>query len=158
MPVKPIPDGYHTVTPYLTVNDAAAAIDFYKKAFGATEMCRYLGPNGRVAHAEVRIAGAVIMLGEECPVMGSRSPTSLGGTASGLLLYVEDVDARFAQALAAGASAKRPLQDQFYGDRSGTLTDPFGHVWTIATHVEDVTPEECRRRFDAILKAQGAAA
>jgi PhnB protein len=158
MSVKPIPDGYRAVTPYLTVSDAAAAIEFYKKAFGATEVCRYAGPDGRIMHAEVRIGDAIIMLGGECPVMGARSPTTLGGTASGLLLYVEDVDARFAQALAAGATEKRALQNQFYGDRSGTLTDPSGHVWTLATHVEDVTPEECHRRFEALLKSQGAAA
>jgi PhnB protein len=158
MPVKPIPDGYQTATPYLILNDAAAALEFYKKAFGADELCRYAGADGRICHAEISIGGSRIMLGEECPAMGSRSPTSLGGTASGLMLYVEDVDARFGKAIAAGARETRPVQNQFYGDRSGTLTDPFGHVWTISTHVEDVTPEECMRRFEAMLKSQGAAA
>jgi PhnB protein len=157
MPVKPIPDGYHTVTPYLIVNDAAAAIEFYKKAFGAREECRFLGPEGKVVHAEISIGGARIMLGEECPVMGSRSPTSLGGTASGLMLYVEDVDSLFQQALTTGGKETRPVKNQFYGDRSGTLTDPFGHVWTIGTHVEDVAPEECMRRFEELLKSGAAA-
>jgi PhnB protein len=158
MPVQPIPEGYTAVTPYLTVHDAAAAIEFYKKAFGATELFRMSGPGGRIVHAEIAIDGARIMLGEECPVMGAKSPRSLGGTPFGLMLYVKDVDARYAQAIASGATEKRPLQNQFYGDRSGTVTDPFGHVWTLGTHIEDVSEEECRRRFEAMMKAQGAAA
>jgi PhnB protein len=158
MPVKPIPDGYHTVTPYLTVHDAAAAIEFYKKAFGATETCRCAGPDGTIVHAEVQIGNARVMLGQECPVMGARSPKTLGGTASGLMIYLENVDARFQQALAAGATEKQAVTDQFYGDRSGTLIDPFGHVWTLGTHVEDVAPEELQRRLEAIMKSKGAAA
>jgi PhnB protein len=157
MPVKPIPDGYTAVTPYLIVDDGAAAIEFYTKAFGAVEQCRMLSPDGKVAHAEITIGDARIMLGQECPVTGSRSPKSLGGTATGLMIYLEDVDSRFKQALAAGAQEKQAVKDQFYGDRSGTVVDPFGHVWTLATHVEDVTIEECRRRYEALLKASQAA-
>jgi PhnB protein len=157
MTVKPIPDGYHTVTPYLTVKDAAGAIDFYKKAFGAEEVMRFAGPDGRVAHAEVKIGDSRVMLGDECPVMGARSPLSIGGTPVGILLYVKDVDAQSQKAIAAGATVVRPVQDQFYGDRSGTFEDPFGHKWTIATHKEDVSMEEMRKRMEAIMKQQGAA-
>lgn len=155
MPVKPIPDGYHTVTPYLIVNDAAAAIEFYKQAFGATELLRLPGPGGKLMHAEVKIGDSPIMLADELPEMGIVSPTSIGGSATSILLYVDDVDSRFAQAIAAGGKEKKPLQDQFYGDRSGTLEDPFGHSWTIATHVEDVSQEEIDRRFEEVMKQQG---
>jgi len=130
MAVKPIPDGYHTVTPYLVVKGAASAIDFYKKAFGATELMRMAGPDGRVGHAEIRIGDSPIMLADEFPEMGFKGPQSLGGSAVGILLYVKDVDTLFNQAVAAGGKVSRPVKDQFYGDRSGTLTDPFGHVWT----------------------------
>jgi PhnB protein len=148
--IKPIPDGYHTATPYLIVHDAKAALAFYVQAFGAVELMRLEGPDGKVGHAEIRIGDSPIMLADEHPQMGFRSPRALGGTPVSLMLYVEDVDARFARALAAGAKALRPVQDQFYGDRSGTLEDPFGHVWTIGTHVEDVSPEEIQRRVAAM--------
>jgi PhnB protein len=152
MAVKPIPDGYHTVTPYLVVNDGAKAIDFYKQAFGATELFRMDGPDGKVGHAEVRIGDSPVMLADEHPEMGFRSPRSLGGAGVSLMVYVEDVDAVFPRAVAAGGKELRPVQDQFYGDRSGTLEDPFGHVWTISTHKEDVSSEEMRRRSEEMMK------
>ena len=154
MAVKPIPDGFHTATPYLIVKDAAAAIDFYKKAFGAEEIMRMPGPGGRIMHAEIKIGDSPIMLGEECPEFGAKSPETLGGTPIGLCLYVEDVDARFKQAVGAGAKATRPVMDQFYGDRSGNVTDPFGHQWTIATHKEDLTVPQIMERFEAFMKQQ----
>src|SRR6185295_16707190 len=135
MSVKPIPDGYHTATPYLIVKGASDAIDFYKKAFGATELMRMPGPGGCVAHAEIKIGDSPIMLADEFPQMDARGPKTIGGTPVGLMLYVEKVDEVFARAIAAGAKELRPLQNQFYGDRSGTLEDPFGHKWTIATHI-----------------------
>ncbi len=144
---SPIPDAYRAVTPYLIVNDAAAAIEFYKKAFGATEFMRMPGPGGKIMHAEVRIGSGPVMLADEFPQMGAISPKTIGGTAVYLLVYVEDVDAVFAQAVAAGAIDVRPVQDQFYGDRSGTVADPFGHQWTLATHKEDVTEEELQKRM-----------
>jgi PhnB protein len=150
MSVKPIPDGYTTVTPYLYIKGAAQALDFYKKAFDAVELFRMADPSGRIGHAEIQIGNARIMLADEHPEMGVLSPLSLGGASSSILLYVENVDARFAQAVAAGGTALRPLTDQFYGDRSGSLKDPFGHQWTIATHVEDVSPEEIERRIAAM--------
>jgi PhnB protein len=152
MPVKPVPDGYHTVTPYLIVKDAAAAIDFYKKAFGATEEMRMEMPGGKVGHAEIKIGDSRVMLADEFPEMGAKGPQSYGGTPVSLLLYVPDVDARFKQAIAAGGKETRPLKDQFYGDRSGTLTDPFGHTWTIASHVEDVPPAEMQTRMKAAME------
>jgi PhnB protein len=155
MAVKPIPDGYHTVTPYLIVKDAAGAIDFYKKAFGAQELMRFPGPGGKVGHAEIRVGDSRVMLADEHPQMGAVSPQSLGGTPVGLCLYVKDVDALAKQAIAAGAKVLRPVQDQFYGDRSGTLEDPFGHKWTIATHKEDVSHEEMCRRMESAMKQQG---
>ncbi len=157
MSVKPIPDGYHGVTPYLHVQGAAAAIDFYKRAFGATETMRLDGPDGKVGHAEIRIDGSVVMLADEHPRMGAVSPKTLGGAGASFLFYVPDVDARFERAVAAGAKVLRPLKDQFYGDRSGTLEDPFGHVWTIATHKEDLTTEEMARRAEAFTKQQPGA-
>ena len=155
MPVKPIPDGYPAVTPYLIVAGAARAIDFYKHAFGATETMRLDGPNG-LAHAEIRIGGSVVMLADESPDMGYKGPRSYGGTAVSLMLYVDAVDATFQRALDAGATQQRAVQDQFYGDRSGTLEDPFGHVWTLATHVEDVAPDEIDRRLAAMNAGAGA--
>ena len=157
MTAKPIPDGYHTATPYLIVQNAAAAIEFYKRAFGATELMRLTDPRGKVGHAEIKIGDSPIMLADEMPEMGFRSPQSIGGAGVSLLLYVEDVDTRFRQATGAGAKVLRPVQDQFYGDRSGTLEDPFGHVWTLATHTEDVSIEEINRRAEALFKQQDRA-
>jgi PhnB protein len=153
MPTKAIPDGYQTATPYLIVKGAAEAIEFYKRAFGATEMLRMADPQGRVGHAEIKIGDSVIMLADEHPAMGYRSPRSLGGSSVSILLYLEDVDGVFERAVKAGAKAQRPVANQFYGDRSGTLEDPFGHVWTVATHVEDVPPEELKRRAEAAMRA-----
>jgi PhnB protein len=144
--VKPIPDGYHTLTPYLIVKGAAAALEFYAKALGAQELVRMADPSGRVGHAEMKIGDSPFMLADEFPEMGAVAPPAGGGHSVSFLVYVPDVDAAFARALAAGAKAVRPVQDQFYGDRSGTLEDPFGHQWTLATHVEDVSPEEMERR------------
>ncbi len=149
MPAKPIPDGYTAVTPYLYIKGAAQALDFYKKAFDAIELFRMADPAGRIGHAEIQIGNARIMLADENAAMSALSPASLGGATSSILLYVENVDALFAQAIAAGGTVMRPLTDQFYGDRSGSLKDPFGHQWTIATHSEDVSPEEMQRRIEA---------
>ena len=158
MATKPIPDGYRTATPYLIVKGAAEAIEFYKRAFGATEMLRMADPQGKVGHAEIKIGDSVIMLADEHPAMGYRGPRSLGGSSVSILLYLEDVDGVFERAVKAGAKAQRPVMNQFYGDRSGTLEDPFGHVWTIATHVEDVPPEEMKRRAEAAMKAAHSSA
>jgi len=146
---KSIPNGYHNVTPYLIVNDAAAAIEFYKKAFGATELMRMPKPNGKIGHAEIRIGDSPIMLADEAPEMGARSPRTFGGSPVSIFLYVDDVDTTFARAVDGGAKVQRPLADQFYGDRTGGVEDPFGHVWYIATHVEDVSPEEMKKRAAA---------
>jgi PhnB protein len=151
MAVKAIPDGYHSATPYLIVNGAADAIEFYKRAFGAIELFRMAKPDGKVGHAEIRIGDSVIMLADEHPDLGYRSPSSLGGSPVSIMLYLEDVDGVFARALEAGARAQRGVADQFYGDRNGILEDPFGHVWTIATHVEDVPPDEIERRVAAMM-------
>jgi PhnB protein len=150
MPAKPIPDGYQSVTPYLIVGGAAKAIDFYKRAFGAKERMRLPMPDGRIGHAEIEIGNSVVMLADEFPQMGVKSPVTIGGTPVGICLYVTDVDAVFKQAIAAGGKEEKPLQNQFYGDRSGTLIDPFGHKWTVATHIEDVPPEEINRRMAAM--------
>lgn len=155
MAVKPIPDGYHTVTPYLIVRDAARAIEFYKQAFGAEELMRLPRPDGLVAHAEVKIGDSPVMLADVTPEMETFGAKS-GCAAASLMLYVEDVDSMFEKAVGAGATVVRPLQDQFYGDRTGTLTDPFGLTWTIATHVEDVPPEEIDRRFAKLIEQQPA--
>ena len=157
MPVKPIPDGYHTVTPYLYIREAAKALAFYQKAFGAKEKFRMNGPDGKIAHAEIEIGDSPIMLTDENPQMGARSPQTLGGSGSSLMLYVKDVDTLFKQALAAGAKEIRPLKNQFYGDRTGCLEDPFGHTWTIATHVEDVSQEEVDHRFAEACKKMATA-
>jgi len=149
--VKPVPDGYHTVTPYLIVNGAAAAIDFYKKAFGAEELFRMPTPAGKVGHAEIQIGDSHVMLADEFPEMGAKGPVSFGGSPVHLLLYVNDCDAMFRRAVEAGGKVKRPLKDQFYGDRSGSIEDPFGHDWTIATHKEDLSPEEMNRRAAAAM-------
>ncbi len=155
MAVKPIPDGYHAITPYLIIQGAAKALDFYKKAFGAIEVMRMDGGNGQIMHAEIRIGDSMVMLADEFPDMGYKGPQAYGGTPVSLMIYVQDVDARFNQAVAAGAKVIKPLQDQFYGDRSGTVTDPFGHMWTIASHKEDVPPDEMNRRFEAMMKQKG---
>jgi PhnB protein len=150
MPVKPIPEGYRTVTPYLIVDDGARAIAFYGEAFAAKERMRMAGPDGKVGHAELEIGDSVIMLADEFPEMGARGPRSLGGSPVSILLYVEDVDSQFDRAVAAGGKVLRPVENKFYGDRSGTLEDPFGHQWHLATHVEDVPPEELARRAQAM--------
>ena len=145
--VESIPAGYHSVTPYLMVRDAARAMAFYRDAFGATEVMRFAGPDGRIAHAEVKIGDSHVMLADELPDQGFVGPQTLGGAGVSLMLYVNDVDATFAKALAAGATVRRPVADQFYGDRMGTLVDPYGHVWSIGTHREDVSVEEMQRRM-----------
>ena len=147
--VKAIPDGYHTTTPYLIIKDAARAIEFYKKAFGATEIMRMAEPSGKVTHAEIKIGNSPIMLADEFPEMGARSPQTIGGSPVSIFLYVENVDALANQAIAAGAKVLMPVQDQFWGDRYGKLADPFGHLWDIATHKEDVAPEEIHKRAAA---------
>lgn len=149
--VKPIPDGYHSATPYLTVRDATKAIDFYKRAFDATEINRMEGPDGKVAHAELKIGDSVIMLGDEMPGSETRSPQSLGGTTTGVFLYVKDVDAAFHKATTAGAKATAQPADMFWGDRYGKLMDPFGHAWSLATHKEDVAPAEMKKRTEAYI-------
>jgi PhnB protein len=156
MAVKAIPEGYYTVTPYMIVRDAARAIEFYKQAFGAKELMRLPSPNERVGHAELQIGNSRIMLADEFPEMGIKSPQTLGGSAMSILLYVEDSDAMFQRAVDAGAKILKPIQDQFYGDRSGTLTDPFGHQWTIGTHTEDVSNDELSRRMEAMFKKKSS--
>jgi len=142
---KPIPAGHHSVTPYLTVNDGARAIDFYQRAFGAKEVMRMNGPNGQIGHAELKIGDSMIMLADEH--QGAESPQSLGGSTCGIFLYVKDVDTVFNQAVAAGARTDMPLADMFWGDRYGRVTDPFGHQWSLATHKEDVAPAEMQKRM-----------
>ena len=154
MAVKPIPDQYHSVTPYLIVKGAASALDFYKRAFGAEETTR-MENKGTVIHAEIRIGNSVVMLADEFPTMGHKSPQQLGGTPVTLMVYVENADQTFARAIAAGATETRPLTNEFYGDRAGSLKDPFGHQWMIATHVEDVAPDEMERRFRDAVKGMG---
>jgi PhnB protein len=149
MAVKAIPDGYHSVTPYLIISEATEAIAFYQKAFGATELLRIGAPGGKIGHAEIKIGDSPIMLADEFPEMGHKSPQTLGGSPVSIMIYVDDVDTVFAQAIAAGGKEQRPVKDQFYGDRSGTLEDPFGHVWHVATHKEDVSAEEMERRASA---------
>lgn len=155
MSTKPssIPDGYSAVTPYLIIKGAAQALDFYQRVFGARERMRIPGPGGAVMHAEMEIGGSVIMLADEFPGMGAVSPQTLGGSSVFVHLYVPDADAMFATAIAAGAKSEQPMENKFYGDRSGTLLDPFGHRWTLATHIEDVTPEEIGRRMAAMMKS-----
>ena len=149
--VQAIPAAYAGVTPYLIVRDAVRMLDFYKKAFGATEVMRLPGPDGRIGHAEIKIGEGMVMLADESPEMGHKSPLTVGGAPVGLMFYVADVNTQFERAIAAGATVKAPLKDQFYGDRSGTLVDPSGHVWTIATHIEDVSPDEMDRRIKAMM-------
>jgi PhnB protein len=148
--VQAVPEGYPQVTPYLCVDGAAEAIEFYKKVLGATERMRMGGPDGKVGHAELQIGSGLVMLADEFPDMGQRSPTALGGSPVTVSLYVEDVDAVFAGAIDAGATEVRPVADQFYGDRVGGFRDPWGHVWSVATHIEDVSPDEMARRAEAM--------
>lgn len=149
--VKPIPDGFHSVTPYLTVRNAAQGIEFYKRAFGAQERVRLPGPDGKVAHAEIMIGNSIVMLGDECPEMGNQSPQSLQGSTVGLALYVENADEVFNRAVKAGATVKEALLDKFWGDRAGSITDPFGHQWTILTHKEEVSPQEMKKRMEKMF-------
>jgi PhnB protein len=149
--VKPIPEGYHSLTPYLIIDGAAKALDFYTRVFGARERMRMPSPGGKVGHAEISIGDSLIMLADEHPEMGARGPRSFGGSPVSLMLYVADVDATVKTAVAAGARLVRPVEDKFYGDRSGTIEDPFGHQWHVSTHVEDVPPDEMERRAAAAM-------
>jgi PhnB protein len=158
MAVNPIPKGYHSVTPYLVVNDGNRAIEFYKKAFGATEINRMAGPDGKIGHAELKIGDSMIMLSDEMPGATGRSPQSLGGSAVSIFLYIENVDSVFNQAIKGGAKADMPPQDMFWGDRFGKLTDPFGHLWGLATHIEDVAPQEMEKRAQAAMAQMAQAA
>jgi PhnB protein len=153
MAVKPVPEGYHTVTPYLAVDDAAEAIEYYKRAFGAKERVRMDTPDGKIGHAELEIGDSLVMLSDPTPQASTKPPKELGGTSASVFLYVEDVDAVVKQAVDAGATITMEVADQFWGDRFGTVTDPFGHLWSIATHVEDVPPEEMAERAKAAMAA-----
>ena len=150
MAVKAIPEGYYSLTPYLVVKGAAEAIEFYTKAFGATELMRMPGPGGKIMHAELKIGNSVLMLSDENPERGYLSPASRGGNTSSVMFYTDDVDAAFRKAIAAGAKETTPVTDMFWGDRMGNLTDPFGHSWAIATHQEDVSPQEMEKRMAAM--------
>ena len=149
MSVKPVPEGYHSVTPYLIIRGATEAIEFYKKAFGATELFRFPAPEGKIGHAEIKIGDSPIMLADEHPDMGYKGPQTLNGSPVSIMIYVEDVDTTFNQAVGAGATVKHEVTDKFYGDRMGTVVDPFGHVWHVATHKEDVSVEEMQQRAKA---------
>ena len=151
--VKPVPKGYHNVTPYLIVSGAARALDFYKQVFGAIERMRMAGPNGKIGHAEIGIGDSVVMLADEHPEMGARAPGAFGGAAVSIMLYVDDVDATVKNAVAQGAKVVRAVEDKFYGDRTGTIEDPFGHQWHVGTHKEDVPPDEMQRRAAAMAKS-----
>jgi PhnB protein len=156
MATKPIPEGYHALTPYLAVDDAARAIEYYKEAFGATERGRMGAPDGKISHAELEIGDSLIMLSDPFPQSSTRPPSELGGTSGSVFMYVEDVDAVVKRAVDAGASITMEVADQFWGDRFGVVTDPFGHVWSIATHVEDLTPDEIAERGKAAMAATGS--
>jgi PhnB protein len=156
MAPKPIPEGYHSVTPYLAIDGASEAIEFYKKAFGAKERGRMDAPGGKIGHAELQIGDSVVMLSDALPQFSTRAPTELGGTSVSVFMYVEDVDAVVKQAVDAGAKVEMEVQDQFWGDRFGSVTDPFGHNWAIATHVEDVPPEEMAKRAEAAMAAMSS--
>jgi PhnB protein len=153
MPVKPIPEGYHTVTPYLTVDDSASAIEFYKKAFGAKERGRMEAPGGKIGHAELEIGDSIVMLADAFPQSTTKSPKQLGGTSASVFLYVEDVDGIVKRAVDAGATVTMEVADQFWGDRFGSVMDPFGHSWSMATHIEDVPPEEMAERAKQAMAA-----
>jgi len=153
--VKPIPAGHHTVAPYLAIKNAVSALEFYKKAFGAIETYKLIVPDGRLGHAEIRLGNSLIMLSDEFPECGGKAPESLGGSPVSIHLYVEDVDAFVKKAVAAGARELKPVADQFYGDRSGQLQDPYGHLWWVATHKEDVAPEEMQKRVQALFARAG---
>jgi PhnB protein len=155
MPVKPVPEGYTTVSPYLVVDGAAQAIDYYKRAFGATERGRFDMPDGKIGHAELQIGDTVLMLGDSSPQTSIKAPTQLGGTSVGIFLYVEDVDATVQRAVDAGATITQPVDDMFWGDRYGKVSDPFGHEWLIATHIEDVSPEEMAERAKEAMAGAG---
>jgi uncharacterized glyoxalase superfamily protein PhnB len=151
--VKPIPDGYHNVTPTLTVKGASDAIGFYKKAFGAQEIMRFPGPDGKsIMHAEIKIGDSIIMINDEHPQMGCLSPKSTGGPSSGIFLYVQNADDTFNKAISAGAKSKMPMMDAFWGDRFGSIEDPFGHVWSISTHKKDLTPDEIKKAGEEFMK------
>jgi PhnB protein len=152
--VSPVPQGHRTVAPYLAVKDGAKALDFYRRAFGATEIYRLMLPDGRLGHGEIRLGDSIVMLSDEFPEFGGKTPQTLGGTPVSVHLYVDDVDAFFKKAVAAGAIERKPVMDQFYGDRSGQLEDPFGHLWWVATHKEDVAPEEVQKRAAALFSAK----
>ena len=156
MAVQPVPDGYHTVSPYLAVEDAAAAIDYYKKAFGATERVRMEAPDGKIGHAELEIGDSIVMLADPTPQASTKPPHELGGTSAGVFLYVEDVDTVVKRAVDAGATVTMEVADQFWGDRFGTVTDPFGQVWSVATHIEDVPPAEMAERAKAAMAAMAS--
>ena len=151
MPVKPVPEGYHTITPHLIVRDAARAIEFYKQAFGAKDRGVMKGPDGKVMHAELQIGDSILMLADEMPEFGSRSPQSIGGSPTGLHIYTDNVDAAFDRAVKAGAQVEMPVMEQFWGDRYGKLKDPFGHSWSVATHVKDLSVEEMKRGMDEAM-------
>jgi PhnB protein len=156
MSVKPVPEGYNTLSPYLAVDDASEAIEYYKKAFGATERVRMNAPDGKVGHAELEVGDSLIMLSDPFPQSSTKPPHELGGTSASVFMYVEDVDAIVKQAVDVGATVTMEVQDKFWGDRFGTITDPFGHVWSIATHVEDLTPEEIEERGKAAMAAMSS--
>ena len=151
MATKPIPEGYHTVTPYLAVEDAAGAIEYYKKAFGAKERVRMEAPEDKIGHAELEVGDSLVMLADPFPQSSTTPPKELGGTSASIFMYVEDVDAVVKQAVDAGATVAMEVADQFWGDRFGTVTDPFGHSWSIATHIEDLTPDEIAERGKAAM-------
>ena len=156
MAVQPVPDGYHTVSPYLAVEDVATAIDYYKKAFGATERVRMEAPDGKIGHAELEIGDSIVMLADPMPEGSTKPPHELGSTSAGVFLYVEDIDQVVKRAVEAGATVTMEVADQFWGDRFGTVTDPFGHVWSVATHVEDVPPAEMAERAKAAMAAMAS--
>ncbi len=158
MAVNPVPDGYHSLTPHLVIDGAARAIEFYKNAFGAVELFRMESPGGGIAHAEIRIGDSPVMLADDSPDQGGRDPKALGGTPVSLMIYVDDCDAVFRKAVTAGAAVREELADQFWGDRMGRIEDPFGHVWSIATHTEDLPPEETERRAEVWKQQQAASA